>query len=147
MQDQCQAQGIPTVVTSVLIKSLKVGLENRKVLFKSSMKEVGWTLEIFIITLKKVRQKFQVSTNLTDPTECNFTILKILSLQNNFANELTLHICGPKSKMSPQNCRQVKHLFFWCSKAPLLKKRSKETFRKLLVESADGKKVLNIHRA
>ena len=36
-------------------------------------------------------------------------------------------------------------LWYW--KAPLVKKRSKESFRKLVVEATDGKTVLNVARA
>ena len=95
-----------------------------------------------------------------DPTGCNFSIRKILQLQTDFANELTLlQYHGQKlgvavdrtPKCHPEMAGEgIEYLWglakMWYRKAPITKKRSKDTFRKLVKEATDCGSVLNICR-
>ena len=96
----------------------------------------------------------------TDPTGCNFSIIKLMNLQFDFINELTLlqfHgnklgvIVDRSPKCHPEIAGEgIEYLWglskVWYRKAPIARKRSKESFRTLVSEATDGNTVLNIQR-
>ena len=150
LQEECSSRGISVIKITDKILEGWMGKQKGtiQILFKRGRLDPQ---NIHHYTEKGTKEKFQVPRTLTDPTGCDFSIWKILALQSNFINELTLlQFHGQKlgvvvdrsPKCHPKIAREgIVYLWalakLWYRKAPITKKRSKESFRKLVVDATD----------
>ena len=159
IQDLCTKKGLPLTVTDAKVKE---GWMNKPKGAIQILFERGW-LDPDHIHLYSSEGKKNANPNLThpaDPTGCNYSIQAMMNKQRDFVNELTLlQYHGQKlgvvidctPKCHPEIAGEgIEYLWglakFWYRRAPIAKKQSKDSFRKLVCSATDGNTVLNLHR-